>query len=151
MKNKQNQKKHKNITIEKIKSTFQNTELVVDSKKASKEKGMVDEDGLIEDRDSDSEYNEGDEMKKTTVQEWDDEENYIGDKSVANSDDEEQQAEDKSAANMSDAESNEDEINVEDLESKMSGIISDNEGKKSVTSVASSQIVQRQRRVVKES
>ena len=66
------------------------TELVADAKKpSSKEKGdAVDEDGLIEDRDSDSEYNESDEFKKITAQEWDDEENFIGDKSV-NEDEEE--------------------------------------------------------------
>jgi len=61
------------MTIEKVKSTFQATDLNEDPKKT-----QLDADGLIDDRDSDSDFVEGqDEQAPVLV--CDEEENYIGD------------------------------------------------------------------------
>ena len=72
-----NKQKAKNtLTLEKVKETFQATELKDDEKQKSKA-AEIDEEGLIEDRDSDSDF---DEKKVTTG--WDDEENL--DENAAN-------------------------------------------------------------------
>jgi hypothetical protein len=61
------------MTLVDVKQTFQATELNV-GKGSKKSKGT--DDGLIEDRESDSDFNE-EENLPTKV--WDDEENYVGD------------------------------------------------------------------------
>ena len=69
-------KKHA-MSIEKIKSTFVATELIPEAT-GSKSKSKVDDLGLLEDRDSDSEFDpEANEMNHAPAQVWDDEENLI--------------------------------------------------------------------------
>lgn len=58
LKHKQNMKKNKTTTLEKVKSTFQASELE-DVKKLNR----VGEEEVLEDRESDSDYQEGDELK----------------------------------------------------------------------------------------
>ena len=67
------------MTIDSIKKTFKSTEF--DDKKTSKTKsGEIGKDGLIEDRDSDSDFNpeklKNDPGKNAQI--WDDEENCLG-------------------------------------------------------------------------
>ena len=60
------------MSIEKIKSTFQSTELMPENKGS---KSKIDGEGLLEDRESDSEFDP--EQEKKAVQMWDDEEDFI--------------------------------------------------------------------------
>ena len=67
------------MTIDSIKKTFKSTEF--DDKKTSKTKsGEIGKDGLIEDRDSDSDFDpeklKNDSGKNAQI--WDDEENCLG-------------------------------------------------------------------------
>lgn len=64
------------MTLDKIKSTFQATELIPESK--SKQNKIVDADGLIVDRESDSEFDpEKDYEQQVAPHVWDDEENVV--------------------------------------------------------------------------
>lgn len=73
--NLKNKQKQRNVmSLEKVKATFQSTELMNDESK----KKAAKQDGLIEDRDSDSDFDGGKELEdQAAVQIWDDEENYI--------------------------------------------------------------------------
>ena len=102
MKNKRNA-----MSIENVKSTFVATELIPDSK----QKPTTNEDGLLEDRDSDSEFDpENQEQEKVNAQVWDDEENIVqpgepGENADEPDEEGEEESEIKSVAEMSNANS----------------------------------------------
>ena len=120
-------------TLEKVKSTIVSTELDQDksSKRKSKDsKAIAGDDGLIEDRDSDSDFSESKanlEGKKESARVWDDEENYVGD-DEEREDAMDEEGEEESILN----EETEEKMAVEDImaESKMSDAESDVVGRK---------------------
>jgi hypothetical protein len=113
-----NTQKARNVmTLDKVKSTFQATEL--DQDVGSKRKSKNKDDGLIEDRDSDSDFSEGKAKaeQRQSAKVWDDEENYIGDE-----DEEREEALDEEAESAME-EGTEEKMGVEDFmaaSSKMS-------------------------------
>lgn len=69
------------MSIDSIKKTFQTTEFVPDKKSKVKKALNANEDDLIEDRESDSDFDPEKQEKPVSgdkQQQWDDEENYIG-------------------------------------------------------------------------
>ena len=69
------------MTIDSIKKTFKSTEFVSDKKTSKPKSGEIGKDGLIEDRESDSDFDPEklkNDSDKKGQQMWDDEENCLG-------------------------------------------------------------------------
>ena len=110
-----NKQKQKNVmTLEKVKATFQSTELINDE---SKKKAKTSD--LLEDRESDSDFDENEHEDKAAAQIWDDEENFIDQAQIAQegSESEQEEADESEAVDKVDAQLSQmsvDQVAVED-------------------------------------